>query len=127
MATAVENIENENDSTTEQLRALVDTNPNERVSIMVTMPASMKLRMVELAEEKDATLAKFTRELIADAIDFDLPDVVRTRARKYKTDEERQAAQKARNKGRRDLINTLLAAYKNGEIDLASLMNEDDE
>ncbi len=114
------------DNATEQLRALVETNPNERTSVMVTMPASMKLRLVELSEEKDVTLAKFVREMLADAIDFDLPDVVRTRARKYKTEDERKAAQKSRNNERKNLINALLKAYKNNEIDLSSLMDDDD-
>ncbi len=135
MAKAIEDIngtvpsdeDESEDNATEQLRTLVETNPNQRTSVMVTMPAAMKLKLVEAADEKNFTVARLCREMLADVIEFDLPDVVRTRARKYKTDEERIAAQKKKAAQRRNLINTLLKAYKAGELDIDTLMEDDDE
>lgn len=105
---------------------LADLDPNETVQVMVTMPAGLKLKALERADAKDYTLARYVRELVASELEYDLPDTIRTRSKKYATEEDRIAAQKAKSAKRNALIKMLLSKYKDGEIDL-DLDDDDDD
>jgi len=109
--------------------ALQDLAPGTRVSVMVTMPVELKIRLLDEAAKsgENMTLARFVRETLADTFDVELPNVIRQRAKKYATEEERIAAQKAASKKRNDLIKSLLKAYNEGNIDLESLMDDEDD
>lgn len=109
--------------------ALQDLAPGTRVSIMVTMPVELKIKLLDEAAKsgENMTLARFVRETLADKFDVELPNVIRTRSKKYATEEERVAAQKAASKKRNDLIKKLLKAYNEGEIDLESLVDDEDD
>lgn len=119
-----------NDKSSKDERAeLRDLAPGTRVSIMVTMPVELKIKLLDEAEKagENMTLARFVREKLADIYDVELPDVIRTRSKKYATDEERQAAQKKKAAERNALIKQLLAAYKAGDIDLEALSDDEDD
>lgn len=108
----------------EELEALA---PGTRVSVMVTMPKELKLILLEKAQEKDFTLARYLREWIAGEVNFELPATTRTRAPKYATEDERKAAQKKKSAERNALISQLLKAYKAGDIDLEALSDDDED
>lgn len=106
--------------------------PGSRVSVMVTMPKELKILLLDEAEKAgdSYTLARFVRELLADRFEFTLPKTTRTRAKKYATEEDKQAAQKKRSTKRNALIKMLMQKYKDGDItddDLGIGDDEDDE
>lgn len=108
----------------------------ERQSVMVSMPEAMKDALRAKAESADVSLAAFCRQTLADAAGYTGPLTKETRrTRKYSSEEERKAAQKARNKARREVIKELLEKYggdvkaKMAEAEEEALegLDEDDE
>ncbi len=85
--------------------------------MMFNLPIGLKVEIEKRAEQDGLTASALVRKAIADVVGFELP-VGLSRAKKYGSDEERKAAQKSRDKARRDLIKDLLAKYRAGELDL---------
>ena len=82
-------------------------------TLTVLVPPDMKSAVKEYVEKRDMSVMDFIRKLVADEIGFTLPEkTARQARRKYATAEEREAAQKAKAKERRDLVKDLLAKYK---------------
>lgn len=93
--------------------------------LMITATPEFKAAVKQAAENADKSISAFVRDLIAKEIEYSGPMSKDTkRVRKYSTEEERAAAQKARNKTRRDTIKALLEKY--GEEFKAMLDPEDD-
>lgn len=97
----------------------VEQDPTERVSIMVGMPFEMKELLkaaADKAENEDGStgqpVAEFVRDLLADHLGYTIPQRTSKRVRRYASEEEKKAAQKARGKERRATIKNLLALYK---------------
>ena len=88
------------------------TAPNEYHGIMITATPEFKAALKAAAETEDMSLSAFSRQILATHIGFQGPLQKETRrVRKYATQEEREAAQKSRNKARRDVIKQLLEKY----------------
>lgn len=82
-------------------------------SVAVLMPPGLKDAIKEHAESKGKSSMEYVRELIAADLGYELPAAAsRTRTSKYATAEEREAAQKAKAKERRDLVKDLLAKHR---------------
>ena len=80
--------------------------------IMITSTPEFKAALKTAAEEADKSLSAFVRDILASTIGYTGPmSKETTRKRKYSSEEERAAAQKARNKNRRDVIKALLEKY----------------
>ena len=104
--------------------------PNERVNIMFGMPAGLKALIEEQSDERKIPSAALVREIVANHFSYELPAIQRGGARsKYANDEEREAAKKAKQEERRNLINNLLKLYKDGNLpdDVMAALKGDDE
>lgn len=86
------------------------TNP--KTTIMFHLPIPMKVAVDEAAEKRGVPSSAFIRQVLADAVNYKLLPTDMSRARKYATVEEREAARKEREKDRRDLIKQLLADFR---------------
>lgn len=97
--------------------------PNERVQFSVTMPAGLKLALIKAGEAEKIAGSAHARNLLANAVGYTVPDSFneRTRSHKYATPEEAKAATANAAKERRELMKKIMAAAKNGDIDLAAL------
>ena len=96
--------------------------------IMFNVPVKMKAAIETAAEEQDIPVSGLIRQAVAKFIGYTLSKTDMARARKYATLEERMAAQKVREKEKRDVIKALLAKYRAGEIELdLEAEDEDDE
>lgn len=94
--------------------------------IMVTSTPEFKAALKTAAEAADKSLSAFIRDILATEIGYDGPmSKETTRKRKYSSEAEREAAQKTRNKNRRDVIKSLLEKY--GDEFKAQLEDTDDE
>lgn len=94
--------------------------------IMVTATPEFKAAVKAAAEKADKSLSAWVRDLIATTIGYTGPMSKETkRVRKYASEEERAAAQKSRNKQRRDVIKALLEKY--GDEFKAQLDGEDED
>lgn len=101
--------------TAEQIEAL----KNKNVAVLtIMMPPGMRDAINEAAEAASTSAATFARQALAEKIGYALPAQGATRVKKYATEEERAAANKAAAKSRRDQVNALLDALKRGEIQL---------
>ena len=90
-------------------------------TVAVQIPANFKVILDEAAKSEKLTTAKYIRSHLARELNFDMSAFeqrTRTRASKYSTDEERNAAKKANAARRADTIKALMAKYKKGEISL---------
>ena len=80
--------------------------------IMITATPEFKDAMKVAAAADDKSLSSFARQILAAHIGYSGPlSKGTTRAKKYSSPEERDAAQKNRNKARRDVIKALLQKY----------------
>jgi hypothetical protein len=83
-----------------------------KVNFVVQVPIEMKAMIEEVAAQSGVPTSSYARRVLADAVGFELTAAQFSRARKYATVEERIAAQKARERDRRDLVKDLLAKYR---------------
>lgn len=89
-------------------------------SLMFNLPIAMRFALEEKAADADVTVAKFVRDIVAEAIGYKLP-VGEGRARKYATEQEKKDAQKAKNQEHRNKVNAIMEAYRKGTLNLESL------
>ena len=89
-----------------------------KVSFMMQIPLDLKNLLIAAAEERNISTSACARQILAEAVDYTLP-ASSGRSRKYANADERKAAQKTRNKARRELVKKLLAEY--------NAQSEDDE
>lgn len=85
--------------------------PN-RLYIVVPMTAEMKSLFESEATEAKVSVGPFVRNWIAQQRGLEIPVVTTARRSKYANDEERKAAQTARNATRSGTMKDLMAAYK---------------
>lgn len=89
--------------------------------IAVQVPTDFKTALEAAAKNANVTVARLIRNTMSAQVGFDLTAFeakTRTRASKFATDEERNAAKKAAAAKRADTIKALMAKYKAGEITL---------
>ncbi len=91
---------------------------NERTHLVVSIPLGLKIALDKEAAEQQLSTSALVRKQVAEAMAYELPVSVTQRARKYATEEERQAALKQRREERHQLIKALLEKYKSGEVQL---------
>ena len=89
----------------------------ETTVMMFNLPVSLKAAIEAHAEKEGLTSSALVRQAIAATVGYELPEGM-GRAKKYATEDERKAAQKDRDKARRDLIKDLLEKYRKGELSL---------
>lgn len=92
--------------------------PNEKVTLTISIPAGMKLAITKAGESETLAAAAHARNLLAQAIGYTIPDefLEGTRERKYATPEEQKAAQKARNAEKRAETQAFLALLRKGKL-----------
>lgn len=98
-----------------------DKEEKDTAMIAVQVPIEFKTALEGKAKENSVTVARLIRNIVSENVGFDLTAFesrVRTRASKFSTDEERNAAKKANAQKRADTIKALMAKYKAGEITL---------
>lgn len=82
-------------------------------NLAVLMPPGLKDAIKDRADREGSSAMEFARKVLADAVGFELPPAAaRTRTSKYATAEEREEAQKAKAKERRELVKELLAQHR---------------
>lgn len=89
----------------------------ETTVMMFNLPVALKAAIETHSEKEGITASALVRQAIAAVVGFDLPEGF-SRAKKYASEEERVAAQKERDKTRRNLIKDLLERYRKGELTL---------
>lgn len=94
----------------------VSQDPKAKVPIMFQVPADLKQILEDKASEQETTLSSMIRRLVADYAGYELPKFIRTRAKKYATEEDRIEAQKLAVRERNDTIKKLLKLYRSGDI-----------
>lgn len=87
------------------------TEPAERRYVAITLTDALRDAIEAKAKAEDTTPGLLCRKIVADALGVTI-DVDRAAPRKYATEEERKAAQKAQRQERNALIKQLLAAHK---------------
>lgn len=87
-------------------------------SLAVLLPPELKALLQEDAETSNTSAMAIVRGMIADKYGFTLVPTQRggTARRKYATPEERETAQKAQAKTRREKLSTLLEMFEGGQI-----------
>lgn len=81
--------------------------------LMFSVPPELKAMIQGAAKEKGVSTSGFVRQLVADAVGFKGQLTAGgVHVRKYANEEERKAAQKARERDRRELFKLLLARYE---------------
>lgn len=104
---------------------------NIATSLMFNLPIGLRVKLEEIAEEKDVTVAALVRSIVAENVGYKLV-VGEGRARKYASEEEKKEAQARKNKARRDKVNKIMELYRKGTLDMDALSalqadEEDDE
>lgn len=100
--------------TQEQIEAL----RNKNVAVLtIMMPPGVRDAINDAAEREGTSAATWARSALAEKLGIELPKG-KVRTSKYATEEEKQAANKAAAKSRREQVNELLAALKRGDIQL---------
>ena len=104
---ATRNAENETVEATEAQEQ------NAKAQIMFSLPPQMKVLIENKAKDEEAAVADFVRRTLAAAVGYEGPlQNTPKRVTKYASPEEKAAAMKAKAKEKRDLINQLLARYR---------------
>lgn len=86
------------------------------VSIAVLVPPDFKAALQLTAEGRGISLMELIRQDAAEKYGLTLPAAGERRVkRKYSTPEEREAAQKAQSKSRRDRMSSILKAFENAD------------
>jgi hypothetical protein len=94
-----------------------------KVTLMVTMSSGLKEAIGAYAASVDRSMADVVREMLAEAVGYNLdgePKSAGRRATKYATPEERKAAQKERERQKRELVRRLLDEHNKMEREQAA-------
>jgi hypothetical protein len=84
----------------------------QRSYVVVPMPPNLKDALQADATAKDQTIGPFVRDLLASMKGIEIPVTVSTRRVKYGSDEERDAARKARRESRSFTMKNLMAEFR---------------
>lgn len=98
----------------------------ERDTIALVVPSELKDLIEAKAKAENTTVAGLVRGQLAELYDYTISGDFGTRS-KYGSDEERKAAQKQKNAKRNELMKMLMKKFRAGEIDLDSLIMDDDD
>lgn len=88
--------------------------PN-RSYVVVPMPGDLKARFENEAKAADKPVGPYVLGLLAQSLGIEIPVTVTARRSKYNSDEERKAAQKARNQNRSATMRDLMAAFRDAQ------------
>lgn len=126
MATATTDVETQEVTETEtNTRKRIDPStldPNAKVIVSFHVPAGMRVAMRKAAEEGKVTEAEWARNLLAQNLEYTIPDsFIERKGRasvKYAgmTEEEKKLAIKAENDAKRDNVTNLLRLAHSGKI-----------
>ena len=83
----------------------------QRSYVLVPMPAAMKTKVDEDAKAASKPNGVYLRDLLAGQWGIEIPVTTTTRRQKYASDEERDAAKKARRESRSNTMKGLMAAF----------------
>lgn len=87
----------------------------DRSYIVVPVPAELKSRFEEEAKTADMPVGPYVRNMLAKFLGIEIPVTATARRSKYGSDEERKAAQKARNQNRSGTMRDLMAAFREAQ------------
>lgn len=99
--------------------APVDETPvatSKRPTIQVNVTDELKTLIEERAKSEELSTSAWMARLAATTFGYDIPVSTRTRARKYGSEEERKAANAARQREKNEAVNKLIEAAKSGAI-----------
>lgn len=98
----------------------------DRDTIALVVPSELKDMVEARAKEGSTTIAGYVRSMLAKEFNYTIPADFGTR-QKYGTDEERKAAARAKSAKRNQIMKLLMQKFRAGEIDLDSLILDDDD
>lgn len=100
--------------------------PNEMVSLNVRVPNGLRSKLEEDSTKQEISIPQYVTRMLADAYEYTLPEVAKKSRKKYTTDEERKAAQKASQEKSRTTTKALLDAAQSGKlgIDIEALVRD---
>lgn len=93
---------------------------NISTSLMFNLPIGLRVKLEEMAEAQDVTIAALVRSIVAEKAGYKLV-AGEGRARKYASEEEKKEAQAKKNKARRDKVNRIMELYRKGTLDMDAL------
>lgn len=83
----------------------------QRSYVLVPMPSNMKAVFEDEAKTAEKPLGIYVRDFLAGQRGIEIPVSVTTRRQKYASDEEREAAKKARRESRSNTMKGLMATF----------------
>lgn len=94
--------------------------PNTKVTLVLSVPAGMKLALTKAGEDQSLSATAYARQQLAEKIAYEIPDsfLEGARVKKYANDEERKTAIAQDNKDKREAVKALIAAASAGTIEL---------
>lgn len=96
----------------EQKREARKARRAQRSYVVVPMPANLKELLQNEANGKDQPIGPYVRDLIAGLKGVEIPVTTSTRRVKYASDEERDAARKARRESRSSTMKNLMEEFR---------------
>ncbi len=96
---------------------------NTRTQFMIGTPIGLKIELEKAAKEANKSVGRFVLEIVAGSVGYKLPTKAEGTGKAKMTDEQKKAAQKARNAEQRRQIRELLAATRAEE----GLLDDDED
>jgi pyruvate/2-oxoglutarate/acetoin dehydrogenase E1 component len=92
--------------------------PMDKVTVVVTIPAAMKVAMIKAGEASNVVASAWARDVLAERLEFTIPPSFLEGARlsRFGSEEDRKAATAAKAKEQREIMKAALAAIKAGKL-----------
>lgn len=87
----------------------------DRSYIVVPVPQDLKARFESEAKTADVPVGPYVRNLLARFLGIEIPVSITARRSKYENDDQRKAAQKARNQNRSGTMRDLMKAFREAQ------------
>lgn len=100
---------------------------DERVTLMITLPAGMKIALIEAGEKQGIAASAFARNILSERLEYAVPAsfTERSRSSKWASEEEKKAHYANAAKKRADFAKQLVAAAKAGDMELFARLSEE--
>lgn len=116
----VDEMTEQNDEESKRERIdLEAVDPNTKVTLVLQIPAGLKLAILKAGESNNISGTKFARNVLAERVEYVIPAEFEQRERKHKyaSKEEAQKAQKERQLDNRKTVLAMLKLIEAGAID----------
>lgn len=94
------------------LEEMTEDQRNARTNVAVPMPMFLRMQFEKEAKAEEKQLGPYVRDRLAELLGITLPEITVQRKRKYASEEERKAAQKAAALKRKEEVKAALAEYR---------------